>query len=63
MGDIFNYSPIDMDPDDFWSIIGIVAFLIGLKLAVTDSAAIPSYYGLILSLFSSLFVIWIRFYH
>jgi len=63
MADLFNYSPINMDPADFWSILGIVAFLVGLKLAVTDSSSVPSHYGLIFSLSSSLFVVWIQFYH
>lgn len=63
MGDLFDYSPLDMSAPDFWTIIGIIAFLIGVKMAADDSPACPSYYGLIFSLSSTLFVMWVRFYH
>ncbi|MDD3020049.1 MAG: hypothetical protein PHX61_03595 [Alphaproteobacteria bacterium] len=63
MGDLFNYSPVDLSPDDFWSLIGGFAFLVGLKLAADDSPHLPSYYGLIFSLSSGMFVFWVRYYH
>lgn len=63
MGDIFDYSPLDMSAADFWSLVGLIAFMIGIKLAADDSPSFPSYYGLIFSLSSGLFVWWIRFYH
>lgn len=62
MGDLFDYSPIDMSSEDFWTVIGAVAFLCGIKLAAEDRPELPSYYGLVFSLTSSLFVMWIRFY-
>jgi hypothetical protein len=63
MGDIFSYSPLDISADDFWTLIGVFAFLFGIKLAADDSPSLPSHYGLIFSLSSSLFVLWIQFYH
>lgn len=62
MGDIFDYSPIDMSSEDFWTLIGAVAFVFGIKLAADDRPEFPSYYGLVLSLSSGLFMAWIRFY-
>lgn len=43
MGDLFDYSPLDMSAPDFWTIVGIIAFLIGVKMAADDSPACPSY--------------------
>jgi len=63
MLEIFDYSPLDMSASDFWSVMGAIAFLVGVKLAAEDSPSCPSYYGLIFSLSSTLFVMWIRFYH
>lgn len=62
MDDLFSYSPLDMSADDFWTLVGAVFFLFGIKAAADDSPHFPSFLGLILALSSALFIFWIRFW-